>query len=146
MLCYCCLHWDSGPRWCFVRVHMYNLSPNSSLLSLEVVMNIRTININGVCEVYYKYPQMDVATLIYSEFKLFIQTGVVLIESIQATFYDLLVFVLSAVRLSRERSKSPLKRRLRAQGILYFAAAVIAYIPPSVGSPYYPIPCSHCHL
>ena len=53
-------------------------------------------------------------------------------------FYDLLVFLLSVVGLSREQSKSPLKGRLRAQGILYFAVAVIAYIPPSVWDPYSP--------
>ena len=47
--------------------------------------------------------------------------------------FDLLVFILSVVGLSSQRSESPLKRRLRAQGILYFAVAVIVYIPPAVG-------------
>ena len=49
---------------------------------LEVAVNLRTININGFCEAYLIYPQMDVAALIYSGPIFYLQTGVVLIESV----------------------------------------------------------------
>ena len=49
--------------------------------------------------------------------------------------YDLLVLLLSVVKLSYEPSKSPLKERLRAQGILYFTVAAIANILPTVCTP-----------
>ncbi|KAI9568753.1 hypothetical protein HD554DRAFT_712692 [Boletus coccyginus] len=49
-----------------------------------------------------------------------------------AMVYDLLVSVLSIVALSRERSGSPLKRRLRTQSILYFVVSGIIYIPPMI--------------
>ena len=42
--------------------------PSSRLLSSKVAVDVRTIN-NGVCEVYLKYPQMDVAALVYSGLK-----------------------------------------------------------------------------
>ena len=110
-------------------MHLYNLSPHSHLLSLEVAASIRTINIQGVCVVYLNHPQIDIAAIIYSGSKYYVQTGAVLIQRIAAMFYDLLVLVLSVVGLSSERSESPLKRRLCAQGVLYFAVAVMAYIP-----------------
>lgn len=46
--------------------------------------------------------------------------------------YDFLVLILSIVKLSKQQSQSPLKERLRTQGVLYFAVAAIAYIPPTV--------------
>jgi hypothetical protein len=95
-------------------------------------VNIKTINVDGVCEAYVNYPQIDAAALIYSGSNSYVQTGVVLIRCISATLYDLLVLVLLVVGLSSEQSESPLKRRLRAQGIVYFAVAVIAYIPSMV--------------
>ena len=49
--------------------------------------------------------------------------------------YDFLVLVLSIVKLSKQPSKSPLKERLRAQGLLYFVVAAMAYIPASVWTP-----------
>jgi hypothetical protein len=50
--------------------------------------------------------------------------------------YDLIVLVLSIVKLSRQSCKSPLKDRLRAQGLLYFAVATMANIPPIVCTPH----------
>jgi hypothetical protein len=100
--------------------------------------SLGTINIQGVCEVYVNYPQLDAAAVIYSGSNYYVQTGVVLIRCISATFYDLFVFVLTVVGLSSERSESPLKRRLRAQGVLYLAVAVIAYIPLMVWGHYFP--------
>ncbi|KAG6369462.1 hypothetical protein JVT61DRAFT_14571 [Boletus reticuloceps] len=41
---------------------------------------------------------------------------------------DFLVLVLLVVGLSSQRSKSPLKKRLRIQGILYCAVAGVTYI------------------
>jgi len=87
-----------------------------TMMVIEVVVNIKTINVDGVCEAYVNYPQIDAAALIYT------------------TLYDLLVLVLLVVGLSSEQSESPLKRRLRAQGIVYFAVAVIAYIPSMVSA------------
>ena len=46
--------------------------------------------------------------------------------------YDLIVLVLSTVKLSRQPSKSPLKERLRTQGLLYFTVATMANILPMV--------------
>ena len=46
--------------------------------------------------------------------------------------YDLIVLVLATVKLSRQPSKSPLKERLRTQGLLYFAVATMANILPMV--------------
>ena len=114
-------------------------SPHSHPFSLEVSASIRTVNIQGVCVVYLNYPQLDAAALIYSGSGQHVQIGVVLTQCISAMFYDLLVLVLSVVGLSNERSESPLKRRLRAQGILYFVVAVIAYIPSMVWG-FYPLP------
>ena len=120
-------------------VYTFTILPlTQTLLSLEVAASIRTVNIQGVCVVYLNYPQIDAAAIIYSGSNYYVQTGVVLIRRISAMFYDLLVLVLSVVGLSNERSESPLKRRLRAQGVLYFAVAVIAYIPLIVWVPYSP--------
>ena len=120
-------------------VYTFTILPlTHTLLSLEVAASIRTVNIQGVCVVYLNYPQIDAAAIIYSGSNYYVQTGVVLIRRISAMFYDLLVLVLSVVGLSNERSESPLKRRLRAQGVLYFAVAVIAYIPLIVWVPYSP--------
>ena len=110
----------------------------SCLLSLEVAM-VRSININGVNQVYIDHPEVNAAAIIYSEMGCYAQCGIVFIPFIQATLFNLLVFVLSVVGLSSERFECPLKRRLRTQGILYFAVAGIVYIPPVV-SPYSPPP------
>ncbi|KAI9568751.1 hypothetical protein HD554DRAFT_712493 [Boletus coccyginus] len=74
----------------------------------------RVTNENGFCEIYFNYPQINVAVFGYT------------------MVYDLLVSVLSIVALSRGRSESPLKRRLYTQSILYFVIAGITYIPPMV--------------
>lgn len=66
------------------------------------------------------------------------KTSVVFNRCIRVTCYDLLVFVLSVVGLSKRRSESPLKKHLRGQGILYLALVVMVYIPPTVWSPYSP--------
>lgn len=60
----------------------------------------------------------------------------------QALIYDFLVLVLSTVGLSKRPSKSPLRKRLRAQGLVYFVIAVITYIPPAVGS----LHSAPCHI
>ena len=52
--------------------------------------------------------------------------------------YDLLVLVLSTAKLSRQPSKSPLKERLLAQGLLYFAIATMANILPMVRTTHAP--------
>lgn len=46
--------------------------------------------------------------------------------------YDLLVLVLSIAKLSKQPSNSPLKERLRVQGLLYFAVAAVANVLPTV--------------
>ncbi|KAG6369463.1 hypothetical protein JVT61DRAFT_14572 [Boletus reticuloceps] len=84
-----------------------------TLLAINVV-NIRSISVDFHCVVYENSPQINAATLIYT------------------TFFDLLMFVLSIVGLSSQRCESPLKKRLRAQGILYCAVAGASYIPPMV--------------
>ncbi|KAH0834159.1 hypothetical protein J3R83DRAFT_11464, partial [Lanmaoa asiatica] len=91
------------------------------LLSLgqwsALVFNVITIDsgeVDGICEVSFSIPQVYAASLIYT------------------MCYDFLVFVLSVVGLSRQRSKSSLKKRLCTQGIFYFAVAGIFYIPPVV--------------
>ncbi|KAF8439869.1 hypothetical protein L210DRAFT_3540669 [Boletus edulis BED1] len=76
-----------------------------TLLVINVV-NIRSNSANCHCAVYETSPQINAATLIYT------------------TFLDLLMFVF--------RYESPLKKRLRAQGILYCALAGISNIPPAV--------------
>ncbi|KAF8555167.1 hypothetical protein OG21DRAFT_936775 [Imleria badia] len=86
-----------------------------TMLAVDVT-TVRSININGVGRVFIGHPQVNAATIIYT------------------TLFDLLVFILSVVGLSSQRSESPLKRRLRAQGISYFAVAVIVYIPPMVAA------------
>lgn len=62
----------------------------------------------------------------------------------QALCYDFVVMVLSIVKLSRQPSKSPLMKRLRAQGLVYFVVAVVTYITPTV-SPFAltSLPCAH---
>jgi len=60
--------------------------------------------------------------------------------------YDLLVLLLSVVKLSYEPSKSPLKERLRAQGILYFIVAAIANVLPMVCTPLAPSAITHSSL
>ena len=62
--------------------------------------------------------------------------------------YDLIVLVLSIVNLSRQSSKSPLKDRLRAQGLLYFAIATMANILPIVCTARVPFTTytHHCYL
>ena len=57
---------------------------------------------------------------------------VVFIRCVSAITLDLLVLVLSIVWLSSQRHEIPLKKRLRTQGIFYFAVAGIIYIPPMV--------------
>ncbi|KAF8127619.1 hypothetical protein EV363DRAFT_1343887 [Boletus edulis] len=84
-----------------------------TLLVINVV-NIRSNSANCHCAVYETSPQINAATLIYT------------------TFLDLLMFVSSIVGLSNQRYESPLKKRLRAQGILYCALAGISNIPPAV--------------
>lgn len=74
--------------------------------------------------------------MIYSELGYYVQAGVVFIRCIEAPCYDLLVFVLSVVGLSRKRSDSPLKKCLYFQGTVYFAIAGLAYIPPLVRGPH----------
>lgn len=101
----------------------------SCFLSLDVAV-IRLIEVNGICDIHFSYPQINATTLVYSESGHCVWSGVVLIY--QATFFDLLVFVLSVVGLSSQRSDSPLKRRLRTQGVVYIAVAVISYIPSMV--------------
>ena len=102
---------------------------------------ISATEMDGVCQVHLRYPQMNAIAIMYCELRCDIQIGVVFTRSTQATFFDLLVLVLSVVGLSSQRSESPLKRRLRAQGISYFAIAGLAYIPPVVRAPYSP-PCT----
>ena len=51
-------------------VYIFTIFPPDPHLSLEMVVNVRSIKINGVCEVYFKHPQTDVAALTYSGFKL----------------------------------------------------------------------------
>ncbi|KAF8439870.1 hypothetical protein L210DRAFT_2185642 [Boletus edulis BED1] len=80
-----------------------------TMLAIDVV-NIRAINVGHVCDLYLNHPQMDAITLIYT-------MGI-----------DCLVLVLLVVGLSSQRSKSPLKKCLRVQGILYCAVAGVSYI------------------
>ncbi|KAH0834160.1 hypothetical protein J3R83DRAFT_11466 [Lanmaoa asiatica] len=99
---------------CLVHVLLSLLSLVQLSMLVYDVTTVRSIVVNGVCEVYINAPQMNAAALIYT------------------TCYDLLVFVLSVVGLSKQRSESPLKKRLYQQGIFYFAVAGIFYIPPVV--------------
>lgn len=57
--------------------------------------------------------------------------------------YDFLVLILSIVKLSTQPSKSRLGERLRAQGLLYFAVAAIAYILPTVWTLHHVTCCCH---
>lgn len=124
-------------------------SPPSSLacpcLLSSDVANIKAMKDDCVCIVYPTYPQMNGVTLIYSESGCYTRIGALFIRRISATFFDLVVLVLSVLGLSSQRCESPLKRRLRAQGIMYFAVAGIAYIPPMVWIflVLHPVPCSH---
>ncbi|KAI9567127.1 hypothetical protein HD554DRAFT_1026886 [Boletus coccyginus] len=70
--------------------------------------------LNGVCVTHFTQPGVTAGVYVYT------------------VCYDLLVLVLSVVKLSYQPSKSPLKEHLRAQGILYFTVAAIANIPPMV--------------
>ncbi|KAF8129015.1 hypothetical protein EV363DRAFT_1400260 [Boletus edulis] len=83
------------------------------VLALDVA-NLRPTQIPGGCKIYITHREVNAAVLVYS------------------VCYDFLVLVLSIVALSRQRSKSPLIQRLRAQGFVYFVVAVVTYIPPTV--------------
>ncbi|KAN0093214.1 hypothetical protein V8E55_003998 [Tylopilus felleus] len=76
----------------------------------------KSINMDGVCDIYptSSFRQMNAIPFIY------------------ITVLDLLVLVLSVAGLSTQPCTSPLKRRLRAQAIVYVAIAGIVNIPPMV--------------
>ncbi|KAN0080267.1 hypothetical protein V8E55_009833 [Tylopilus felleus] len=99
-------------RW--VHALLLFLALGQLAVLVEDVAITHPVNVNGVCEVYLKYPRLNAATFIYT------------------TFFDSTVFVLSVVGLSSQRCESPLTRRLRLQAILYIAVAGISYIPPIV--------------
>ncbi|KAG6373700.1 hypothetical protein JVT61DRAFT_6374 [Boletus reticuloceps] len=83
------------------------------VLALDVA-NLHPTQIPGGCRIYITHQAVNAAVLVYS------------------VCYDFIVLVLSIVALSRQRSKSPLIQRLRAQGFVYFVVAVVTYIPPTV--------------
>ncbi|KAI9567132.1 hypothetical protein HD554DRAFT_1027648 [Boletus coccyginus] len=75
---------------------------------------VKASGLNGVCVIHYTQPAVTAGVYVYT------------------MCYDLLVLVLSVVKLSYQPSTSPLKERLRTQGILYFAVAAIINIPSTV--------------
>ncbi|KAN0078411.1 hypothetical protein V8E55_010468 [Tylopilus felleus] len=82
------------------------------ILALDVA-NLQGAQIGTRCVVVVARPALNGAVFIYS------------------LFLDFLVLVFATVGLSRQTSKSPLAKRLRAQGIVYFAVAMVTYIPPT---------------
>jgi len=84
-----------------------------TILALDVA-NFKAFRSDRVCVVQSIHPAVNAGALVYT------------------TCYDLLVFVLSIVKLSRQPSKSPLNEHLRAQGLLYFAVATMANVLPMV--------------
>ncbi|KAH0835765.1 hypothetical protein J3R83DRAFT_9603 [Lanmaoa asiatica] len=82
------------------------------VLALDVT-NLQATKLNGKCAVHVVRPEMNAIVFVYS------------------LCYDFLVLVLSIVGLSRRPSKSPLMKRLRTQGLVYFVVAVVTYIPPT---------------
>jgi hypothetical protein len=88
-----------------------------TILALEAA-DFKAFRSNGVCIVQFMDPAVFAGAVVYT------------------MCYDLIVLVLSIVKLSRQSCKSPLKDRLRAQGLLYFAVATMANIPPIVCTPH----------
>ncbi|KAF8547862.1 hypothetical protein OG21DRAFT_839423 [Imleria badia] len=82
------------------------------VLALDAA-NLQAIGKND-CIIDITHPALNAAVFVYS------------------LCYDFLVLVLSIVGLSRQSSKSPLMKRLRAQGLVYFMVAVVTYIVPTV--------------
>ena len=77
---------------------------------------------------------MNAIPFIYSEFRpqRRKRRSLCLLGVTRVTVLDLLVLVLSVAGLSTQSCTSPLKRRLRAQAIVYMAIAGIVNIPPMV--------------
>ncbi|KAI9462117.1 hypothetical protein HD554DRAFT_1476745 [Boletus coccyginus] len=75
---------------------------------------LRASKSNGVCVSYYTQPMVIAGVFVYT------------------MCYDLLVLLLTVVKLSYQPSKSPLKERLYAQGILYFTVAATVNLLPMV--------------
>ncbi|KAI9462119.1 hypothetical protein HD554DRAFT_1477289 [Boletus coccyginus] len=76
--------------------------------------SIRASRLNEICVFHSVLPGVAVGAFLYT------------------MCYDFLVLLLSVVKLSCEPSKSPLKERLYAQGILYFIVAATTTITPTV--------------
>ena len=95
-------------------------------------MNFRSYGSNGVCVTYPIFPEMTPVVFLYSELDQYVLSEVLFIQCVVAMCYDFLALVLSIVKLSRQPSKSPLKERLRAQGLSYFAVVTVTCIPPMV--------------
>ncbi|KAG8215902.1 hypothetical protein J3R82DRAFT_7872, partial [Butyriboletus roseoflavus] len=92
---------------------------------------VKSLTSNGVCVMYLTQPAAAAGAYVYSEPRYCLQSGVLFIRFASAMCYDLIVFVLSVVKLSKQPSDS-LKERLRAQGLLYFAVVATANILPTV--------------
>ena len=102
-----------------------------SILRSEVA-NVRSYRSIEGCIAYLTYPVLSGGIFVYSESHHYVLSGVLFIRRVPAMCYDFLVLVLSIVKLSKQPSKSSLGERLRAQGLLYFVIAAMAYIPPTV--------------
>lgn len=128
---------DIGTRFEFFVFELFTLAYYS--LALDVA-NIKAFRSNGVCVVHLTHPAVSAGVFMYSK-PHFVQNRILLIRYVSAVCYDLTVLVLSILRLSKEPSKSALKERLRAQGLLYFAVATIANVLPTVWTLHVPLPC-----
>jgi len=99
-------------RW--IHVLLVVLALGQWTIMVYGISLLRLIDTDGLCMVYFDHTQVNAAAFIY------------------VTICDLFVFALSVVGLSKQRSQSPLTKRLQKQGIFYSAIVGIAYIPPAV--------------
>ncbi|KAN0093213.1 hypothetical protein V8E55_003997 [Tylopilus felleus] len=99
-----------------VHALLFLLALGQWTLFVVVVAFLKPINTDGFCDIYPtdSFRQMNAVPFIYT------------------TVLDLLLLVLSVAGLSTQPCTSPLKRRLRAQAIVYVAIAEIVNIPPMV--------------
>jgi len=84
-----------------------------TILAIDVAY-IKSSELDGACVVHDTNPALSALIFMYT------------------VCYDLLVLVLSIVKLSKQPSNSPLKERLRTQGLSYFAVAALANSFPTI--------------
>lgn len=120
----------------------------SIILSTSFILWLDVANLQGAqigtrCVVVVARPALNGAVFIYCKSNWL--SGLLILDGAEALFLDFLVLVFATVGLSRQTSKSPLAKRLRAQGIVYFAVAMVTYIPPTVGPSHFSAYCNLIH-